>query len=199
MDLISRKEAKAQGLKHYFTGHPCNRGHLDERLVSSTTCCECVRENHYTWYGKNREQALSIIKQWSARNGDSVVEASRRYRANNPGADAANAKKYYDANKEIKLKYNRWWRNMNKAKLQQYNAARRASIRRAMPAWADVDKILAVYKQSASLSQSTGTTYHVDHIIPLSHALVCGLHVHENLQVLVGADNMSKSNKFTVE
>lgn len=88
---------------------------------------------------------------------------------------------------------------MNKAKLQQYNSTRRANIKRAMPGWADVDKILDMYKQSVTISTDTGIVHHVDHIIPLSHPLVCGLHVHENLQIILGADNMEKSNKFIVE
>lgn len=40
MNIITRKEAKATGLKRYFTGKPCKRGHVVEQLVSS---CECVR------------------------------------------------------------------------------------------------------------------------------------------------------------
>lgn len=41
--IISRKEAKTAGLTRYFTGVPCKRGHLDERLVSRSVCAECHR------------------------------------------------------------------------------------------------------------------------------------------------------------
>lgn len=88
---------------------------------------------------------------------------------------------------------------MNKHKIQQYSSIRRANIKRAMPAWADVDKLLDVYKQSVAISTETGVVHHVDHIVPLSHPLVCGLHVHENLQILPGVDNMEKGNRFIVE
>jgi hypothetical protein len=36
--LISRAEAQAQGLKHYFTGKPCKHGHIAERTVDGGIC-----------------------------------------------------------------------------------------------------------------------------------------------------------------
>jgi|SRR5690349_10328282 len=42
MQIISRKEAKVQGLKHYFTGVACKRGHVNERYVSTGNCVDCL-------------------------------------------------------------------------------------------------------------------------------------------------------------
>jgi hypothetical protein len=39
----TRAEAKAQGLKRYFTGVPCPQGHVVERYVSSSACRACIR------------------------------------------------------------------------------------------------------------------------------------------------------------
>jgi len=39
--IISKKEAKALGLKKYFTGEPCKHGHICERYTSSMLCIEC--------------------------------------------------------------------------------------------------------------------------------------------------------------
>lgn len=195
MDILSRREAQQHGHQYYYTGKPCRNGHIDKRSTATTVCCTCKANI----YKANRTATLARIKQWSTDNKSNVIEASRRYRANNPGADHQNHKKWYDSNSVRKLKYNRWWRGMNKHKIQQYSSIRRANIKRAMPAWADVDKLLDVYKQSVAISTETGVVHHVDHIVPLSHPLVCGLHVHENLQILPGVDNMEKGNRFIVE
>jgi hypothetical protein len=42
-DVISRKEAKEQGLSRYCTGKPCAEGHTTERYVSSYTCIACSK------------------------------------------------------------------------------------------------------------------------------------------------------------
>ena len=39
----------------------------------------------------------------------------------------------------------------------------------------------------------------LDHIIPLNHKKVCGLHCQDNWQLLKSKDNNSKDNKFLVE
>lgn len=43
MDVISKQEALARGLKFYFTGKACIHGHNSERTVADWKCCECNR------------------------------------------------------------------------------------------------------------------------------------------------------------
>lgn len=59
-----------------------------------------------------------------------------------------------------------------------------------MPSWADRKLIAYIYKEARYLGLE------VDHIIPLKHPLVCGLHVEENLQLLTPEENNKKRNKF---
>lgn len=43
--ILTRKQAKEQGSKHYFTGLPCVRGHIDYRFTSIGKCMACARED----------------------------------------------------------------------------------------------------------------------------------------------------------
>lgn len=43
-DVLSKKDAKAVGAVHYFTGRACLRGHLSKRFVSTGGCYDCLHE-----------------------------------------------------------------------------------------------------------------------------------------------------------
>lgn len=79
-----------------------------------------------------------------------------------------------------------------------HSANRRAAKRSAFPSWADREEIEKVYEAAKELSRKIGEACHVDHIIPLQHDLVCGLHVHQNLEALPASENLAKSNRFEV-
>lgn len=84
----------------------------------------------------------------------------------------------------------------NRAKIRARNAERRAAKLCATPLWADKKKIEAFYETAQGLSMLLGEWYHVDHIVPLSSNLVCGLHCDANLQVCLGTDNIIKGNRW---
>ena len=79
-----------------------------------------------------------------------------------------------------------------------YDAERRAQKFKAMPVWANRGEIAGFYTEAQHLTEYTGIQHHVDHIVPLKHPLVSGLHVPANLQVLTASENSAKHNHFVV-
>lgn len=64
----------------------------------------------------------------------------------------------------------------------------------ATPSWASKNAIDQLYTEARRLTVESGTKYEVDHIIPIRHPLVCGLHVETNLRILPASVNNKKSN-----
>lgn len=73
MELISRSEAKAVEKTRYFTGKPCPKGHVSERLVRNRGCYACELD-------KVKRQAIQNRARQAVRN-------ARWYRANRVKAD----------------------------------------------------------------------------------------------------------------
>lgn len=53
MNIITRASAKAQGLKFYYTGISCKRGHTVERYTSNKKCIECSKQHTKEWNKAN--------------------------------------------------------------------------------------------------------------------------------------------------
>ena len=68
----------------------------------------------------------------------------------------------------------------------------------ATPEWADKKKIKEFYKKRDLATKETGVTHHVDHIVPITHQDVCGLHCEFNLQVIEATENIRKRNDFII-
>lgn len=73
---------------------------------------------------------------------------------------------------------------------------RRKSEEQATVPWADKKAINKIFAERRRLTRETGIRHAVDHIVPLKHPAVCGLHIHFNLQVIPYEDNAKKSNNW---
>jgi len=62
----------------------------------------------------------------------------------------------------------------------------------ATPPWITAEQVSEMHEIYTTAPQGT----HVDHIVPLSSPIVCGLHVPWNLQVLTEKQNLIKSNNY---
>jgi len=90
------------------------------------------------------------------------------------------------------------WKKDNPAKHNANAARRRARKLKATPKWEDKRKTMWYYDESQRVSQESGVVHHVDHMVPLNHWSVRGLHWHMNFDVIPGAENCSKNNRFWV-
>ena len=88
------------------------------------------------------------------------------------------------------------WQKDNPAKTNANSARRRARKLKATPSWEDKRKTQWYYDESQRISQETGVAHHVDHMVPLNHWSVRGLHWHMNFDIIPGAENCSKNNRF---
>jgi len=138
-------------------------------------------------------------------NKERIKACARNYRAANKERKALMDKSYYEQNKEKVQKYlsqyKKMYRQSNAGKLNAQEAKRRAAKVQRTPVWLtnfDWLKIQCLYQVAAMYSKESGEPWHVDHIIPLQGKLASGLHVPNNLQVIPGATNMAKRNKFEV-
>jgi hypothetical protein len=106
---------------------------------------------------------------------------------------------YYYRNKEREAEYQKQWYDKNRGHANALNAKRNTAKKQRLPAWLTKDnkkQIKALYMLASSLTKNTGMVWHVDHIIPLQGKNVSGLHTPENLQVILGIENIKKNNKF---
>lgn len=79
-------------------------------------------------------------------------------------------------------------------KPQMRGVVRRRVVRKQTPQWADRAAIRRLYAEARHTTAVTGVQHSVDHIVPLTNTIVCGLHTPENLRVIVLGANMQKSN-----
>lgn len=210
MKIITRAEAIKQNLPRYYTGRLCKNGHLAERRVGGHGCVSCISsrtklatESGYfkEYYQENRENHLARSKVNARNNPESVLKASKAWNARNKDQQAAYRAEFYKdpEKKQAFLDKCKEYRTANKAKYQAHTRKRQAAKLQRTPSWLTEDdfrRIEDFYIQAVILTEATGVSYEVDHIIPLQGKIVSGLHIPDNLQVITQKENNTKSNKF---
>lgn len=159
----------------------------------------------------NRER----VRKWREKNADRARAASRAWKRANPARVAACAANYERPptapDKALEYTHNyrakhpeqyraalKRWAEENPHRRRASKALRRALECCARPAWANPQRIAEIYREAELRSRQSGAEHHVDHIVPLNHPKVCGLHCEANLQVLVASENLRKGNRFEV-
>lgn len=69
-------------------------------------------------------------------------------------------------------------------------------VRSRIPPWADPLELRAIERERRRRSRETGRRWSIDHIVPINHPLVCGLHTPANLVLMPLDENMLKGNRW---
>jgi len=79
MQILTREEARTQGLKRYSTGEPCKHGHKADRLVSNRSCIKCGSKRAMAW-ASNHAEKLNKRKRMSRTEYPEKVRGYERAR-----------------------------------------------------------------------------------------------------------------------
>ena len=185
----TRKEAKEQGAKYYYTGEPCKHGHVALRKTKGA-CVECLK---IEWEKGNQTRS----------------EYFKAYNESDAGKKAK--KEYYERNKEVVIaranarpleerrNHREKYKKQNPELYKAFTSVRKRRHKKATPPWISTEQkalMRGLYLQAMELTKITGERYVVDHIVPLINPEVCGLHVPWNLRVITQEENLKKANKL---
>jgi hypothetical protein len=140
-------------------------------------------------------------KSYVKNNKDRISEQAKKYELENKDKLTEYRTKRYNKNREYILAVNKKYKQDNPHIHATKESKRRAAKLNRTPRWlteVDFERIGNEYKLASILSKLTGTSWHVDHIVPLQGKLVSGLHVPYNLRVIPAKENISKTNKYEV-
>jgi hypothetical protein len=157
---------------------------------------------HAKWAAEHREHLQQYNREYGKRRKPRVrnipIDKARgkKYHADNRKKRNAVSRAYHAANKESIAARHKKWAQANPAICTERVRRRDARKLHATPAWANKQAILAIYAEAARLTHETGIPHAVDHIYPLQHPLMCGLHCEANLQILTRSQNSAKHNKI---
>lgn len=185
----TRKEAKEQGVAHYYTGEPCKHGHITLRKTKGS-CVGCLK---IEWLKAN-ETRTEYFKEYNCR--EVVKDKKHEWYQNNREQVIERAK---TRPIEILREYRNTWKLNNPLQVKASTTARKRRHRQATPKWLSFkqkSEIRQLYQIAITMTKTTGEQYVVDHIIPLRGQDVCGLHVPWNLRVITREENLKKSNLY---
>lgn len=201
--IISYKEARAAGLKRYFTGVPCKRGHIYFRSVGRRDCLKCkvvLGAVH-----RNNDLALARQKEGLLRDKNRLkYRARRRERYSiDPSGQRRREAKWKQSDpagfRDSQRKKRNKWSAKNRERVKAYKRNWRVRKRRhgnGRHTIADIRDILKGQRGKCACCRRKLKAYHVDHISPLSKG---GSNYRNNLQLLCAPCNISKSSHDPID
>lgn len=173
-------------------------------------CKPCLGTQQKAYAIKNAEKRKASAKSYVAANKEKTLARQYAWREANIEKVRAQLRERYQNNKEQMLAYQSVWSKENPEKRSAItrkwdknnapikNAAtarRRATKFQATPSWANEFIIAEAYSLAELRTKMLGFKWEVDHMVPLQSKIVCGLHVHTNIQVIPKIENIKKGNR----
>ncbi len=207
--IISRQDAKAAGLKRFFTGVKCLHEHISERYVSTGTCCKCIKLHRDNWALSNKEW---IYNYQSSYRKDPVVagkhrECSRKYHWKNRDKIIEKNKNKYEKNfllrKEKVACQNKYARDLRGSEPIRYYLYRaicnhnRRCLKQNVPGRLTYKGVLNIlelqeYRCFTCSSPLNSQSISLDHWMPIA---LGGTNEHCNIKFLCNFCNFSKNDK----
>ena len=193
--FMTREAALAAGLRRYFTGQPCTKGHIEERLVGDRHCIKCkqIREN------RNPRRNASKRRQRRERP-EHFRQREARLRARNPEKNRSNKTSWANRHRAQCNATARRWKAANPLRVSGHNHFYRSRKRGAEGRFSAVDikNIRDAQRNCCGYCQTSfdHRKAHIDHITPLSKG---GTNWPRNLQLLCERCNLTKNNSDPIE
>jgi hypothetical protein len=157
-----------------------------------------MKKKYFSVKEKKLAKAESNRKYRESRKEELKAKKSEYYYKNKESISTKAKEKYLQNPETVKQRVKKW-KEVNRGKHNARCMARHVlKMRSRLPCLSEDDlwMIEQAYDISILRSKMTGIKWHVDHIVPLKHKRVCGLHVPWNLQVIPASVNCSKRNHF---
>ena len=194
MNIISRKDAKEQGLKYYFTGKECINGHISKRRTVKADCLQCIRDRDLKSYKENPSKFKERQRAFYKENKVRIIERSLKYQRKN------NSKRSKRISSDPFLCMARRARSrIQKAFLRGGFSKKSKTHEMLGCSWGEF--FIHIEKQfEKGMSWNNKEKWHIDHIIPLASAktekeMISLMHF-SNLRPLWANENISKSSKM---
>ncbi len=140
-------------------------------------------------------KAPNIKARYGIRRYCSTTCIKTQWRINNPVKDKESKANWINTNPEKRAKASSDYRKRNSGYYAEYTSIRKRMFPMIKPKWLSEWDLFFI---SELYDLAKRRKLEVDHIIPIKHSLVCGLHVPTNLQLLSRSENAKKSNKFKI-
>lgn len=205
--IVTCPEARALGLKRYFSGSRCRRmGHLSQRFTSTGNCVTCVAIAVAAHAKAHPEQGLARTKRYQeahperplayrTANREKINQRGKEWKQANPDKVRANTRKWHAANPHVVKE----WRRKNPEAWRAQVQTRHARMANAEGRHT-ADELSALLRQQnwrcGYCQKSIRKKYTVDHIQPLSRG---GTNWITNIQLLCQSCNSAKQDTDPIE